>query len=57
MKARGIPSPNEGDALALTFTQPVVKKTRGPKPVMLPDGTIVYDKAVARAQMDYDPLG
>lgn len=57
MKARGIPSPNEGDALALTFTQPVSKKLRGNKPVMLPDGTMIYDKAVSRAQMDYDPLG
>jgi hypothetical protein len=28
MKDRGLPSPNEGDALALTFTQPVVKKLR-----------------------------
>ncbi|WP_253958309.1 hypothetical protein [Rhizobium sp. WYJ-E13] len=28
MKERGLPSPNEGDALALTFTQPVAKKQR-----------------------------
>jgi hypothetical protein len=28
MKDRGLPSPNEGDALALTFTQPVAKKLR-----------------------------
>jgi hypothetical protein len=27
MKARGVPSPNEGDALALTFAEPVVKRT------------------------------
>jgi len=28
MKNRGIPSPNEGDALAVTFAQPVAKKPR-----------------------------
>ncbi len=28
MKERGLPSSNEGDALAPTFTQPVVKKAR-----------------------------
>lgn len=29
MKARGLPSPNEGDALALTFAEPVAKRQRG----------------------------
>ncbi|UVD59035.1 terminase [Rhizobium sp. Pop5] len=29
MKARGLPSPNRGDALALTFAEPVVKRERG----------------------------
>ncbi|MFC5757438.1 terminase [Rhizobium sp. GCM10022189] len=28
MKDRGLPSPNEGDALALTFAQPVARKAR-----------------------------
>jgi hypothetical protein len=27
MKARGVPSPNDGDALALTFAEPVVKRS------------------------------
>jgi len=29
MKERGLPSPNKGDALALTFAQPVAKKLHG----------------------------
>ena len=28
MKERGLPSPNKGDALAITFAQPVAKKQR-----------------------------
>ncbi|MEK1902516.1 MAG: terminase, partial [Rhizobium sp.] len=45
MKDRGLPSPNEGDALALTFAQPVVKKIRH-RP-----GTGV------KAAVDYDVYG
>lgn len=30
MKDRGLPSPNKGDALALTFAEPVAKKPRNP---------------------------
>jgi len=57
MKERGIPSPNEGDALALTFTQPVTRKLRTRKAVTLPDGTTVYEPGVMRADTEYDPLG
>ncbi|WP_246647634.1 terminase [Rhizobium laguerreae] len=57
MKDRGIPSPNEGDALALTFTQPVSKKDRIRRAFTLPDGTTVYEASVDRAQTDYNPLG
>lgn len=31
MKSRGVPSPNRGDALALTFAAPVRRKTKQPK--------------------------
>lgn len=50
MKERGLPSPNRGDALALTFAEPVAKRTRaitGTTP-----GGQQYDKAIT----DYDPL-
>jgi hypothetical protein len=42
MKKRGLPSPNRGDALALSFAYPVVKRVRG----ALTSG---------RRQNDYDP--
>lgn len=45
MKKRGLPSPNRGDALALSFAFPVVKKPRGPQGVR---GNV--------ANMDYDPF-
>jgi hypothetical protein len=44
MKARGIPSPNDADALALTFAEPVAKR-------MTPIG---HDNHHA-VQVDYDP--
>lgn len=46
MKERGLPSPNRGDALALTFAEPVGKKVR------MPTGAAGGPMAIA----DYDPL-
>ncbi len=55
MKERGLPSPNKGDALALTFAEPVAKKQ--PAYVSLPDGTVVPASGRSGAlQVDYDPL-
>ena len=45
MKARGVPSPNRGDALALTFAAPVSAKPRGP----------AGPKGGAKVAADYDP--
>jgi hypothetical protein len=45
MKDRGLPSPNEGDALALTFTQPVAKRLRH------------RPETGAKAVVDYDVYG
>jgi hypothetical protein len=45
MKERGIPSPNDGDALALTFAEPVSKRTA-------PIGSNNHSSA----QVEYDPL-
>jgi len=50
MKERGLPSPNKGDALALTFAEPVAKKVHVPRPVGT-DGRPFLGVAV-----DYDPL-
>lgn len=47
MKERGLPSPNKGDALALTFAEPVAKRTA-------PIGHVMA--GAATAIMDYDPL-
>lgn len=47
MKGRGLPSPNKGDALALTFAEPVAKKQRHP----------VHGGNHHAAQVDYNPLG
>lgn len=47
MKERGLPSPNRGDALALTFAEPVGKKTRGTIGPANQPAVIV----------DYNPLG
>jgi hypothetical protein len=43
MKARGVPSPNRADALALTFAFPVIKKVHYPFPV-------------ANKRREYDPF-
>lgn len=56
MKERLLPSPNKGDALALTFAEPVGKKSRIVKAYTLPDGTNVYEANVPGAIVDYDPL-
>jgi hypothetical protein len=45
MKARGIPSPNYGDALALTFAHPVMKK----------DSQLIGAGGRASSVVDYDP--
>jgi hypothetical protein len=47
MKGRGLPSPNKGDALALTFAEPVGKKPRGH----------VHGNNCHAAEVDYNPLG
>ncbi|RJT41997.1 terminase [Mesorhizobium waimense] len=46
MKERGMPSPNKGDALALTFAEPVAKKDR----------TILGGGKQNQAAVDYDPF-
>ncbi|QND53470.1 terminase [Phyllobacterium sp. 628] len=46
MKERGLPSPNKGDALALTFAEPVAKKVRHQ----------VHGGNHSPVQIDYDPL-
>lgn len=46
MKERGLPSPNRGDALALTFTFPTVAKRHGPAG---------HDTAVVTMPEDYNP--
>lgn len=46
MKERGLPSPNKGDALALTFAEPVAKK---------PPGAVRAGNH-SQVQVDYDPL-
>lgn len=57
MKERGIPSPNDGDALALTFAEPVAKKRRT-QTVMLPDGSMAeVGMNVDRVETEYNPLG
>lgn len=48
MKERGLPSPNKGDALALTFAQPVVKKDRSQRSAAV--GAPLMDE-------DYNPFG
>lgn len=48
MKERGLPSPNKGDALALTFAQPVVKKDRSQRP---------GGGSAPLMDDDYDPFG
>lgn len=49
MKERGLPSPNRGDALALTFAEPVAKKQRW--------GNAIGDGNHSAVQVDYNPLG
>lgn len=46
MKDRGLPSPNRGDALALTFAHPVQRKPRGALP----------GANKSRHQVEYDPI-
>lgn len=48
MKERGLPSPNKGDALALTFAEPVGKKPRY--------GSGVDGGNHSQVQVDYNPL-
>lgn len=48
MKERGLPSPNKGDALALTFAQPVAKKDRSQRAAAV--GAPLMDE-------DYNPFG
>jgi hypothetical protein len=48
MKERGLPSPNKGDALALTFAQPVSKKDRSQRAAAV--GAPLMDE-------DYNPFG
>jgi phage terminase large subunit len=43
IKARGLPSPDKGDALALTFASPVAKRVSGPLQVSNVRGTDSYD--------------
>lgn len=49
MKERGLPSPNKGDAWALTFAEPVAKKLR---PAMGSNG----QPSPHQAAVDYDPF-
>lgn len=53
MKDRGLPSPNKGDALMLTFAEPVAKKQRG-----IVGGTVTGQGAAGSgtAATDYDAL-
>lgn len=46
MKERGLPSPNDGDALALTFAEPVSKRPAGQAPGQ-----------PHKAAVDYNPFG
>ena len=54
MKERGLPSPNKGDALALTFAAPVAKKDRArsgdPR-------NALHGGNHSTVEVDYDPLG
>ena len=56
MRKRGLPSPNKGDALALTFYAPV--QSRHPDPRKDPGRTFGWDTATAdqTAGADYDPV-
>lgn len=47
MKERGLPSPNKGDALALTFAEPVSKKQR----------YVSGGVNLSAVEVDYNPLG
>ncbi|WP_045834477.1 hypothetical protein [Hyphomicrobium sp. 99] len=50
MKERLLPSPNKGDALALTFAEPVAKKVR------LQEKTTANGESYHSVTTDYDPL-
>lgn len=54
MKLRGLPSPNKGDALALTFAEPVGKKPENMGQATL--GAAAGRPGVPMAATDYDPL-
>lgn len=60
MKKRGQPSPNRGDALALTFAYPVVKKhtlrTHKQGDPMAYDPLDDFHRNLTRTNSDYDPL-
>ena len=50
MKERGLPSPNKGDALMLTFAEPVAKKVTFP-------GHAASGRGGHQVAVDYNPLG
>ena len=49
MKERGLPSPNRGDALMLTFAEPVMKRDRAAERAAMAGGGY-------KAIVDYDPM-
>ena len=51
MKERDLPSPNKGDALALTFAEPVAKKQRHQRQHVTQSG-----QHIPMAECDYDPM-
>jgi len=56
MKKRGLPSPNKGDALAISFAYPVGKRFRGIVPGGQPNRAVTEpDRQVVNAGGDYDP--
>jgi len=57
MKERGLPSPNKGDALMLTFAEPVAKKVRSLIATRGPDGALIYAATTDMVQVDYDVGG
>ena len=59
IKARGLPSPDLGDALALTFAMPVAKRRNTPRRAVTPlnyDPLQEADGFLTRKNRDYDPL-
>jgi hypothetical protein len=57
MKKRGLPSPNKGDALALSFAYPVGKRYRGVLAGMNQQRAVTEpDRGAVNTGADYDPL-